>query len=268
VSAAIPPLVLIFGPVDPSGSNGLPADAITCAKLGCHALSAITALTVQDTADIEDIQPVSPEMLDDEARCLLEDMPVQSIKVGGLFTTETVSAAAQIAADYSQVPLVLHLNQHALLPEDAADQDDAEDLIAATFELLLPQADVVVVEHSRLAQWVAEGHIEIDDLPSPAHALIAAGAQWVLLLGHDVRPGSRVNTLLGPEGQTASWPYVAPPERGTDAGGLLAACLAAMLAQGKPMEQAVELALSHADTALAASFLPGMGRRIANRFVS
>jgi hydroxymethylpyrimidine/phosphomethylpyrimidine kinase len=265
VSAAIPPLVLIFGPVDPTGSNGLPADAITCAALGCHALSAVTALSVQDTAGVEDVQPVSPEMLDDEARCLLEDMPVQAIKVGGLFTTETVSAAAQIAADYSQVPLVLHLTQHAPPAEDAADLDDAEDLLAATFELLLPQADVVVVEHIRLAQWVADGHIETGDVAQPGQALLSAGAQWVLILGHAVRPGYRVHTLLGPEGQTASWPYTPPPERGTDAGGLLASALTAFLAQGLPILAAVEKAILHTDRALADSFLPGMGRRIAHR---
>src|SRR3546814_5785365 len=78
----ISPLILIFGPIDPSGADGLPADAVTCARLGCHGLAAATALTVQDTAGIEEIHPVPPELLEDQARCLLEDMPVQAIKVG------------------------------------------------------------------------------------------------------------------------------------------------------------------------------------------
>jgi hydroxymethylpyrimidine/phosphomethylpyrimidine kinase len=240
------------------------ADAVTCARLGCHGLAAATALTVQDTASIEEIHPVSPDLLDDQARCLLEDMPVQAIKVGGLYTAETVSVAAQIAADYSDAPLVLHLGPNTP-PPDAASQDDADDLLAATFELLLPQARLVVVEHLRLAQWQADGNIDLSEAPSPAHALLAGGAQWALVLGAPGRPGHYDNMLVGPEGQTAAWPWQAPPERSADTGGVAAAAAAALLAQGLEMPRAVELALAHAGTALAASFLPGMGRRIPNR---
>ena len=265
LTSVTPPLILIFGPVDPSGADGLPADAVTSARLGCHGLAAATALTVQDTAGIEDIQPISPELLDDQARCLLEDMPVQAIKVGGLYSAETASVVAQIAADYSQVPLVLHLGQRGLPAQDVAAEDDAQDLLAATLELVLPQTDLVVVEHMRLAQWHADGEINIGDAPSPMHALVAGGAQWALVLGAPVRPGHHGNVLLGPEGQTVTLPWQAPPERNADTGGVAAAAAAAMLAQGLDMPKAVEQALHHADQALAAAFLAGMGRRIPNR---
>ncbi|WP_260986213.1 bifunctional hydroxymethylpyrimidine kinase/phosphomethylpyrimidine kinase [Bordetella genomosp. 13] len=254
-----------MSPVDPSGTDGLPADAVTCARLNCHGLAAATALTVQDTAGIEEIHPVSADLLDDQARCLLEDMPVQAIKVGGLYSTESASVAAQIAADYSQVPLVLHLGPRGPLPEDAAAQDDADDLLSATLELLLPQANLVVVEHMRLAHWQSDGSIDTSGAPSAAHALLAGGAQWALVLGAPLRPGHHANTLIGPEGETASWPWQAPPDRNADTGGVAATAAAAFLAQGLPMARAVELALIHADQTLAGSFLPGMGRRIPNR---
>jgi len=265
VSPVIPPLVLIFGPFDPTGADGLPADAVTSARLGCHALAAVTALTVQDTAGIEDIHPVAPELLDDQARCLLEDMPVQAIKMGGLYSAETASVAAQIAADYSDVPLVLHLGQRAPLPQDSAEQDDAENLLAATLELLLPQANLVVIEYLRLMQWHNDGDIDIGDAPTPMHALLAAGAQWALILGAPQRAGHQANLLLGPDKQTLSWPWQAPPDRNSDTGGLAAMSIAAMLAQKLDMPTAVEQGLIHAEVALTASFLPGMGRRIANR---
>lgn len=268
MASATPPLVLIFGPVDPTGSDGLPADAVTCARLGCHGLAAVTALTVQDTAAVEDVQSISPEMIDDQARCLLEDMQVQAIKVGGLYTAECASAVAQIAADYSHVPLVLHLGQRGPLPEDAAEQEDADDLLAATLELVLPQADVVVVENTRLAQWLADGTLEIGDSPSPAHAMVGAGAKWVLALGSPQRPGHLVNVLVGSDGATSNWPWQPPPDRNGDTGGVLSTALAAYLAQGLDVPQAVDKAMAHADAAVAASFLPGMGRRIANRMLA
>lgn len=260
-----PPLILIFGPVDPSGADGLPADAVTSARLGCHGLAAATALTVQDTAAIEDVHPIPAELLDDQARCLLEDMPVQAIKVGGLYSAETASVVAQIAADYSEVPLVLHLGQRGLLAQDVASEDDAEDLLAATLELVLPQTDLVVVEHMRLAQWHADGEINIGEAASPMHALAAGGAQWVLVLGSPIRPGHFANVLLGPGGQTSIWPWQAPPERNADTGGVAATAAAAMLAQGLAMPEAVEKALQHAEGVLASAFLAGMGRRIPNR---
>lgn len=260
-----PPLVLVFGPLDPSGSDGLPADAVTCARLGCHGLAAVTALTVRDTAGIEEIHPISPELLDDQARCLLEDMPVQAIKMGGLYTAETASVAAQIAADYSQVPLVLHLGQRARPPADAVAEDEAGDLLAATLELVLPQTDLLVIEHLRLAQWQADGDIDIGEAPTPMHALLSAGAQWVLALGSPQRPGHYANLLLGPGGQTHTLPWQAPPDRNSDTGGVAAAAIAALLARGLDMPEAVRQGLAHAESCVAASFLPGMGRRIPNR---
>jgi len=260
-----PPLILIFGPVDPTGADGLPADAVTSAHLGCHGLAAATALTVQDTAVIEDIHPVSAELLDDQARCLLEDMPVQAIKVGGLYSAETASVVAQIAADYSQVPLVLHLGQRGLLSQQVPAEDDAENMLAATLELILPQTNLAVVDFARLSQWHTDGDINIGEAPSPMHALIAGGAQWVLVLGSTLRPGHKVNILLGPDGQTATWPWQAPPERLNDTGGIVAIAATAMLARGLDMPTAVERALHHTESTYANAFLPGMGRRLLNR---
>ncbi|CAJ50624.1 phosphomethylpyrimidine kinase, partial [Bordetella avium 197N] len=265
VTAVIPPLVLILGPLDPTGADGLPADAVTCAQLGCHGLASVTAVTVQDTAGIEDIHPISPELLDDQARCLLEDMPVQAIKVGGMFSPETASVVAQLAADYSQVPLVLHLGPRAPMPQDAVEQDDADELLAATLELVLPQTDLVVVEHMRLAQWQSDGVIDTSESPSPAHALLAGGAQWALVLGSPLRPGHLANVLVGPDGRNFTWPWQAPPVRSGDNGGLLAAAAAAFLASGHEVPEAVEAALAHASRGLAASFTAGMGRPLPNR---
>ncbi len=67
VTFPTPPSYCFSVPVDPTGSDGLPADAVTCATLGCHGLAAVTALTVQDTAAVEEMQAIAPELLDDQA---------------------------------------------------------------------------------------------------------------------------------------------------------------------------------------------------------
>ena len=259
------PLTLVFGPFDPTGSDGLPADAVTCAAIGSHAISTLTAITIQDTAESESVFPCPPEQIDDQARCVLEDMSIQAIKVGALSSAEAVSAVAQIAADYSQVPLVLHLGQQEASSLEPEDEEEAEDVIGATLELLVPQAHVVVVQARLLNQWITEEVLEAAGQSEPGAALQAIGADWVLVLGSQQRPGHRVNILLGPESATVSWPWVAPPERVRDSGGLVATALAALLAQGTAVSDAAQLASNYADQSVAQSFQPGMGQRVARR---
>lgn len=265
VQASIPPLVLIFGPFDPSGSSSLPADAVTCASLGCHALSTLTAILVQDTASTEEVQPIAPELIDDQARCLLEDMTIQAIKVGPLYTTESVSVLAQIAADYSHVPLVLHLGR---LPDESLIADiDTEDVQAAILELLMPQTDIVVAGHNLLDQWTSQGMLAGTGANTPAQALLHYGAKWVLTSGAPLRPGQGSYLLQGQENQTANWPWQAPPARLHDADGPLACAITVELARGNSVQTAVEAALSAVAAQRSRSFQPGMGHRLINRSI-
>ena len=102
-----PPLVLTFAASDPSGGAGLQADILTLASMGCHPLSVVTAITVQDTLGVDGIQALDAEWVADQARCLLEDMPVDAFKIGVLGSVEIIAAIAEIVSDYPDVPLIL-----------------------------------------------------------------------------------------------------------------------------------------------------------------
>jgi len=83
------PLILTFGPSDPVGAIGIQADLATFAAMGCHGLSIITAILVGDTARIEDAQIIDVDWVADQARVILEDMPVAAFKVGAVGSIET-----------------------------------------------------------------------------------------------------------------------------------------------------------------------------------
>src|ERR1700740_265640 len=100
-----PPIVLTFAASDPSGGAGIPADILTLASMGCHPLSVVTAITVQDTLGVEGVQAIDAEWVADQARCLLEDMPVDAFKIGALGRVENVAATAAILRDYPAVRL-------------------------------------------------------------------------------------------------------------------------------------------------------------------
>lgn len=77
-----PPAVLVFAATDPSGGAGLQADLMTLLSMGCHPLSVVTAVTVQDTTGVEDVLPIDAECVTDQARTILEDVPVAVFKLG------------------------------------------------------------------------------------------------------------------------------------------------------------------------------------------
>jgi hydroxymethylpyrimidine/phosphomethylpyrimidine kinase len=67
----------------------------------------VTAITVQDTAGVEEVMPLDPEWVADQARAVLEDMPVQAFKIGLLGSVEIIATIAEVISDYPQIPLVM-----------------------------------------------------------------------------------------------------------------------------------------------------------------
>ena len=142
-----PPLVLTFAASDPSGGAGLQADLLTLASMGCHPLSVVTAITVQDTLGVEGMQALDAEWVADQARCLLEDMPVDAFKIGVLGSVENIAAIAEIISDYPDVPLILD----PVLASGRGDELASEEMIDAMRELLLPQTTILTPNSSRRA---------------------------------------------------------------------------------------------------------------------
>src|SRR5574343_1006654 len=128
-----PPLVLVFAASDPSSGAGIQADLLTLASLGCHPLTALTAVTVQDTVGVQSVQALSAELVEQQARTILEDMPVVAFKVGVLGSVENVLAVAEIVGDYPEIPLILD----PVLASGRGDNLSGEDIIQAIREMLL-----------------------------------------------------------------------------------------------------------------------------------
>jgi len=254
------PLPLIFGPFDPSGASHLPADAVICAGLGAHAGSVATAIHVQDTAGIETVQRLSPDLIDDQARCLLEDMAIGALKIGPQYDPETIATLAQIAADYSTVPLVLQLTAPPLVPD--LEDLDPEETIGALLELLVPQAHLLVVDARLPEQWASQGLMSSARADDPISALHEFGTPQILCCNAALGPGLNGLTLHAREQAGGRWPWPVPRVRAGDAESLLATVLCCLLARGLTPDAAIPQAITHATTLLERHFHPGMGQRI------
>ena len=256
-----PPIVLTFAASDPSGGAGLQADILTLASMGCHPLSVVTAITVQDTLGVEGMQTLDVEWIADQARCLLEDMPVDAFKIGVMGSAEIVAAIAEIVSDYPDVPLVLD----PVLASGRGDEFATEETIDAMRELLLPHA-TIITPNSMEARRLAD--VDDDDSASLALAaerLIEMGAEHVLITGTHEATADVINTLYAKSGVLRADTWTRLPGSFHGSGCTLASAIAAMLANGLDLPEAVREAQEFTWQALKRAYRPGMGQHLPDR---
>ena len=258
-----PPIVLAFAAADPTGGAGVQADLLTLAAMGCHALSVITAITVQDTAGVENLQAIDSDWVVDQARLVLEDMPVAAFKIGVVGSIENIAAIAEVVSDYPDVPLILD----PVLASGRGDELATEDMISTMRELLLPQT-TILTPNSREARRLAQSDEDDDEiaLASAAEKLIGLGCEYVLITGTHENTPQVVNTLYGSEGVLRSDSWERLPETYHGSGCTLAAAIAATLANGLELVEGVREAQEFTWQTLNAGFRPGMGQYIPDRF--
>lgn len=259
----LPPIVLVFAATDPSGGAGLQADIMTLSSMGCHPLSVVTAVTIQDTMGVDDISPIDAEWVADQARCVLEDMPVAAFKLGLLGNIEQIAAIAEVVSDYPEVPLILD----PVLASGRGDELVNEEMVVALRELLVPQTTILTpnsLEARRLAADDSEEGNE-PDLAECARRLIASGCEYVLVTGTHENTPQVVNTLYGQNGVVRSDAWQRLPGSYHGSGCTLASAIAATIANGLEIAEAVKDAQEYTWQTLKAAFRPGMGQHIPDR---
>ena len=259
----LPPIVLVFAATDPSGGAGLQADIMTLSSMGCHPLSVVTAITIQDTTGVDDVSAIDAEWVADQARCVLEDMPVAAFKIGLLGNLEQVAAIAEVVSDYPEVPLVLD----PVLASGRGDELVTEEMVVALRELLIPQT-TILTPNSLEARRLAAGESEEGEgleLAECARRLIATGCEYVLVTGAHENTVQVVNTLYGQNGVVRSDPWQRLPGSYHGSGCTLASAIAATIANGLEISDAVKDAQEYTWQTLKGAFRPGMGQHIPDR---
>jgi len=259
---ASPACVMSFNANDPSGAGGLTADIAAITSAGAHPLAIVTGAYVRDTAEIFDHFAFDEEAVADQARAALEDMPVSAIKVGFVGSPENISSIAEIASDYSDVPLI------AYMPSLSWWEDSKIDSYLDAFrELMLPQATLLIGNHSTLWRWLlpdwpAERSPSARDIAKAAAAL---GVPYTLITGIPLPDQFIDNVLATPQSVLYSEKFERFEAVFQGAGETLSAALCALLANGHDLQAATAEALTYLDHSLEAGFHPGMGNIVPDR---
>ena len=234
--------VLVFAGLDPSGGAGLAADIQAIAALGAHALPVATALTVQDNERVYEVVPVETALVVRQAAALVARFSIGAVKIGIPGNRANAVAIAALVAQLG-VPVVLD----PVLASGHGDALGQGDAIAAITALL----DVATLLVPNLPEAAALGPV-----PCP-HVLLTGGHGDGAVVVNRWRHGA--------EERTWHWPRLPGAFHGS--GCTLAAAIAARLAQGDAMADALDRAQAFCHQALAQSFAIAPGQRIPRRFL-
>lgn len=224
------PAVLCASGHDPSGGAGIVADSEAVRAAGAHAVGVITCLTAQDTCSLQRLWPQPPGQVGEQCRVLLQDARVAAIKIGLLGSTAMVRVLTGVIQDHQRLPVVLDPVLASGMGQSVADAALRKQMRQRLFPavtLLTPN----VPEARTLT-----GATEPEDC---ADRLLRLGCLWVLITGTHA-PGEAVtNRLYGRSGTSASWDWPRLPGEYHGSGCTLASAIAARLALGLGVPEAV-----------------------------
>ncbi len=249
--------LLVFSGLDPSGGAGIQADIETITSLGAKPCSIITALTVQDTRAVQTYINVDSQLIEQQARCILDDIAIHCFKLGMIADQKIIDVIVKIVKDYPKIPLVIDPIYVAGGGGALSDSTAYQQLITK----LLPLASIIT-PNSIEARQIALGS---DNLAECAEYIIKTGCQSVLITGSHENSVEVSNTLyFNKQVITHNWPRLEHDYHGS--GCTLAASVATYIAQGQSIESAVYNAQQYTYNTLLNANKVGLGQLLPNRF--
>ena len=245
--------VLIIAGSDSGGGAGIQADIKTVTALGGYAATAITAVTVQNTQGVGAVHSLAPDLVEAQARAVLDDIGADIIKTGMLGDAEMVRTVARLLADVAVptvVDPVMTAKGGAKLLDGAALAMVREHLVPCT-ALLTPNAP----EAAALTGMVVA---TTDDLRRAGEELLSMGAGAVLMKGGHVAGPRVIDVLMTPYGETVFEGERIESRHTHGTGCTLASACAVGLAQGVSLEAAAARAWDYVHQAILQA--PGLGQ--------
>jgi hydroxymethylpyrimidine/phosphomethylpyrimidine kinase len=238
---------------DSGGGAGIQADLKTFAALGVHGMCAITAVTAQNTHSVTAVQPIDPQIVREQIRAVVSDIGVDAVKTGMLYTRDIIEVVAE-ELNQLKVPIVV---DPVMVAKSGAKllKEDAEE---ALIKKILPLATIVtpnLPEAERLAEMKIK---RIEDAEEAAKKIAALGPKAVVVKGGHLERDECIDTLYY-DGVVRRYAgrRVSGGTHGT--GCTFASAIAALLAKGYDIYEAVEGAKRFVEDAIAYSEGVGSG---------
>ena len=251
------PVVMTFAGNDPTGGAGLQADIETLASVGCHAAPVVTVLTIQDTQDVKGFATVDTALLIQQARAVLEDMPVAAFKLGMLGGVEIIEAVHSILMDYPDIPVIFD----PVIASGAGTSLVDDNMLDAMANMLFPMT-TILTPNTLEAKSLAP---EADTIDACAQVLQQLGCEYVLVTGTHDGTKDVVNHLYSDHRLLESYRWSRLPYSYHGSGCTLSSAIAGLMAHGHEPYTAVYEAQEYTWESLQYGYRVGMGQHIPNR---
>jgi hydroxymethylpyrimidine/phosphomethylpyrimidine kinase len=243
------PRVLTIAGSDSGGGAGIQADLKTFAALGCYGMTAITAITAQNTVGVRAIHGVPADMLKAQIEAVVDDIGVDAVKIGMLHSPEIVQIVAWAIDHFKLDKVVLDPVMVATSGDTLVGQKTVQVLVRELF----PRALLITPNLDEAALLLQRNIGRSDELEKAADDLLKLGAKATLLKGGHLAGDDVVDVLAlagRPQIRLQSRRIASRNVHGT--GCTLSSAIAAHLALGHDLENAVKLARDYILQAIAA----------------
>lgn len=241
--------VLSIAGSDSGGGAGIQADLKTISALGCYGMTAITAVTAQNTVGVSAIHGVPPEALRAQIRAVLDDIGADAIKIGMLHTPEVVGVVSQALDDYR----IAHVVLDPVMVATSGDRLMAQETVQVLVSELFHRATLITPNLDEAGLLLGRPITRADEFDVATHDLLKLGTPAVLLKGGHLACDEIVDVLATDQGLTQRWASPRIASRNVHGTGCtLSSAIAAHLALGASLPQAVAHARSYVLAAMAA----------------
>ena len=232
------PCALTIAGSDSGGGAGIQADLKTFAALGVHGMSAITAITAQNTVEVMAVHPVPPEIVKQQIEAVATDIGVDAAKTGMLYSTEIIKVVVEEVKTHGFPvvvdPVMIAKSGASLLREDAK---------RTLINELIPLATVVTPNAMEAQEITGIKIQDIKDAELAARKIAELGAKSVVVKGGHILQGGKAVDVLYHDGKYHYFESERLESKTTHGTGCsFAAAIAAELAKGKNIPEAVEIA--------------------------
>ncbi|XP_078432663.1 thiamine biosynthesis protein [Wolffia australiana] len=242
------PHVLTVAGSDSGAGAGIQADLKACGALGVYCSSVITAVTAQNTLGVQGIHTVPVDSVENQLRSVLSDMEVDVVKTGMLPSVEIIKALCEKLREFRVKALVVD----PVMVSTSGDALATPDTLNALREELLPMADIVTPNLKEASALVGGLSIEtVADMFTAARSIHQLGPRSIIVKGGHLPDSLDAIDIFFDGEQFLELRGQRLKTRNTHGTGCtLASSIAAELAKGSSMHEAVKAAKNYVEKAL------------------
>ena len=250
------PTALTIAGSDSGGGAGIQADLKAFEANGVFGMSVVTALTAQNSHEVTAVHAVPPEFVAAQIDAVASDLPVGAVKTGMLMAPEIVEAVADGIARWGLSPVVVD----PVMISKSGDPLLEPEAVATVARRMLPLADLVTPNAHEAARLTGLDVRTLDDARRAAAQILDLGPRAVLVKGGhlDGEPDA-VDLLLTADGETVFRERRIDTANTHGTGCTYASAIAARMARGEGLVDAVGAARRYLQAAIRHSFALGAG---------